>query len=451
VRWRWRIVLFVSAMLAATLTWLLAPRPARRERLIEAMWEEERATDLRPTHAEPPLPGSFGELLEPHLAGLHESFDAYAHLGAGGRDAVANVLGGRAPVAGLMPELLEDLALHRRAMQDALRATHAQSARGPASLRLFGTMRPSSHVPEAVHAGRLAALDLLILLDQGRNDEAADECADALALGRDLSYTSAVGRNTGVTVTTLVSPACARALSLASAAALERVRGQLLRIRLATPRFARILQRERLFGQLALVDVDPRMPESGRIAIADRQGRPARFDRLRLLAFRETAWAPLEDRMSAMIAAQRLDWPSCLDRTAEAMRTPAGWPARWNPLLRVADADADAFPWLLRRHRDGLLKVDAMLCLASASLVRARKGFLPRNVAAICPPPEPEATCGEQSAPLRILSNAQGARVSVKLSDGTEYSLPLTKRPPEPTHHRATGSKKRARRSRRAK
>jgi hypothetical protein len=433
-------------MLAATLTWLLAPRRAHRERLIEAMWEEERATDLRPTHAAAPLPGSFGELLEPHLAGLHESFDAYSHLGAGGRDAVANVLGGRAPVAGLMPEILEDLALHRRAMQGALRATYAQSARAPASLRLFGTLRPTSQVPEAVHAGRLAALDLLILLDQGRNDEAAEECADAFALGRDLSYASAVGRNTGVTVTTLVSPACARALSLASAAALERVRGQLLRIRMGTPRFARILQRERLFGQLWLVDPDPRMPESARIAIADVHGTPTRFDRLRLLAFRETAWAPVEDRMSAMLAAQRLDWPSCLDRTAEAMRAPTEWPARWNPLL--ATANPDSFPWLLRRHRDGFLKVDAMLCLASASLVRARKGVLPRNVAAVCPPPEPEATCGEQSAPLRILSNAQGARVSVKLSDGTEYSLPFTKRPPDAAH-RTTGSKrgKRARRS----
>jgi hypothetical protein len=439
VRWRWRIVFVVSAIVAATLTWLLAPRPARRERLIEAMWEEERATDLRPTHAATPLSNSFGELFEPHLAGLHESFNAYAQTGAAGRDRVARVFGGREPVAQLSPEILEDLALHRRAMQGALLATHARSALAPASLRLFATMRPGSQVPEALHAGRLAALDMLLLLDQGRNDEAAEECADALALGRDLSYPSVSGRTTGVTVTTMVSPACGRALSLASVEAIERVHGQLVRIRQGTPRFARILQREWLFGQLSLVDADPRMPESARIAVADVHETLLKtlYDRLRLRVFRETAWGPLQERMNAMLAAQRLDWPSCLDRTLKAAPGPAGW----NPLLR--DLGAGSFPVFLRRHRDGFLKVDAMLCLSSASLVRARTGVLPRNAAAICPPPEPEATCGEQSAPLRILSNAQGARVSVKLSDGSEYSLPFAKRPPAASH--------RAKRAKRAK
>jgi hypothetical protein len=438
VRWRWRIVFVLSAILAATLTWLLAPRPTRRARLIEAMWEEERATDLRPTHATPPLPGSFGELLEPHLAGLRESFNAYAQTGAAGRDRVARVFGGSDPVAQLLPEILEDLALHRRAMQGALLATHARSALAPVSLRLFATLRPGSQVPEALHAGRLAALDMLVLVDQGRNDEAADECADALALGRDLSYPSLVGRNAGVTVTTMVSPACGRALSLASPEAIERVHGQLLRIRQGTPRFARILQREWLFGQLSLVDEDPRMPESARVAVADvHETVKTLQDRLLLRVFRETSWAPLRERMNGLIAAQRLDWPSCLDRTAQATLGPAGW----NPLFR--DQGAGSFPVLLRRHRDGLVKVDAMLCLASASLVRARTGALPRNASAICPAPEPEATCGEQSAPLRILSNTQGARVSVKLSDGSEYSLPIAKRPKVVSH--------RAKRNKRAK
>lgn len=437
VRWRWRILLVVSAVLAGGLTWLLAPRPARRERLIEALWEEERATDPRPTHVTPPLPGSFGDLLEPHLAGLRESFDAYAHLGAPGRDAVARIFGGREPIQRLSPEILEDLAVHRRAMQGALVATHAQSARAPSSLRLFATLRPGNQAPEAMHAGRLAALDMLVLLDEGRTDEAAAECADALALGRDLSYPSVLGRMTGIAVNTMVSPACSRALSLASADTLERVRGQLLQIRRGTPRFARILQRERLFGQLSLVDPDPRMPESARLAIADRRDAlETRYNRLRLRVFRETAWEPLEERMNAMLAAQRLDWPACLDKAVE----PPPGRARWNPLLR--EWNSALLLGLLRRHRDGILKADAMICLASVSLVRARKGVLPRSAVSVCPPPEPEATCGEQAAPLRILSDAQGARIAVKLSDGTDYAIPIAKRPPLVVHRKKQRGKR---------
>jgi hypothetical protein len=380
------------------------------------MWAEERATDPRPSHVSPPLPGTFGELLEPHMAGLAESYASYRQSGAVGMAQIARVSDGREPVAKLGPEPLHNLALHRRALEGALRATHAESARAPAALRLFSTMRHGDPFAHAMQAARLATLDILILLDQGRASDAATECADVLALGRDLSYPSVLGRMIGVTVNGIVAPACGRALSAASPEVLERTRPQLATIRAGTPRFAQILGREELFGQLWLSDVDPRMPESARTAVANYQELlKSSSYRLRNLVFRETAWAPFHAQMARYQDAQRLAWPDCAERMDEVGRR-----FEWNPLAR-----ADGFGRLLRRHRDSLLKLDVLICVASASLARARHSPLSNDAAALCPPPEAAATCGEQSAPLRIVADAQGSRVSVTLSDGSDYSVLL--------------------------
>jgi hypothetical protein len=132
--------------------------------------------------------------------------------------------------------------------------------------------------------------------------------------------------------------------------------------------------------------------------------------------FRETAWAPLQAQMARFREAQRLDWPACAERMDEVERR-----FEWNPLARLGTG----FSRLLRRHRDGLLKLDVLICVTSASLARARHDPLSSGAAAICPPPQPTATCGEQSAPLRIVADAQGSRVSVTLSDGSDYSVLL--------------------------
>jgi hypothetical protein len=351
------------------------------------------------------------------MAGLAESYDSYKQNGAEGVAQIARVHNGTDAVAKLGPEPLRNLALHRRALEGALRATHAESALAPARLRLFATLRPGDPFAPAIQAARLAALDIVILLDQGRAADAAMECADVLALGRDLSYPSVLGRMIGVTITGMVAPACGRALSAASPEALERTRAELATIRAGTPRFAQILRREQLFGQLALIDVDPRMPESARTAVLDRQGLlKTSSSRLQHLMFRETAWAPLEAQMATFQDAQRLGWPACAERMDEVGRR-----FEWNPLARLGTG----FSRLLRRHRDSLLKLDVLICVPSVSLARARHAPLSSDAAAMCPPPQPAATCGEQSAPLRIIADAQGSRVSVTLSDGSDYSVLL--------------------------
>jgi hypothetical protein len=360
---RQRVLPALALLLLALLAWLFWPRTARRDRLIEEMWAEERASDPRPSHASPPLPGTFGELLEPHMAGLAESHDWYKQSGAEGAAQIARVYNGTDPIAKLGPEPLHNLALHRRAVEGALRATHAESARAPPRLRLFATLRPGDSFAPAMQAARLAALDIVILLDQGRAADAAMECADVLALGRDLSYPSVLGRMLGVAVTGMVAPACGRALSVTSPEVLERTRAQLATIRVGTPRFAQILRREELFGRLWLVGIDPRMPESARTALADGQRLKTSSYQLLNLMFRETAWVPLQAQMARFREAQRLDWPACAERMDEVERR-----FEWNPLARLGTG----FSRLLRRHRDGLLKLDVLICVTSASLARAR-------------------------------------------------------------------------------
>jgi hypothetical protein len=414
VRLRGKIAVALGAAVAVVLAWLLVPRRAQREELIEAAWVEERAADMRSTHVAVPLPRTFGELLEPSLAALHESYAAYKRSGPAAMNRVKRICNGQDPIAQLGPEMSVDLVQHRAAMHGALTATHARSARAPASLRLFAALRPDDAFADVQQAGRLAALDVLTLVDQGRAAEAAYECADMLALGRDLSYPSILGRMIGVAVTGASSYACGSALSLAPAGALEGVRAQLIAIRAGTPRFADLLRRERLFQQLWLADPDPRLPEGALTLIADAHAQNRNvFDGLGRALLRANARDRLAARIAAFLDAQRLDWPACAERMEEVTQR-----FEWNPMVR------DSFVPLLRRHRDGLLKIDALVCAASVSLARARTGVLPRDPAA-CPPIEPEAKCGEQGASQRILEDGEGLRVSVTLSDGSDYTVPL--------------------------
>jgi len=421
LRWRWRIVIALAASVAVVLSWLLVPRRAQREQLLEAAWVEERSADPRPSHVAGPLPGTFGELLEPHLAALDESKLAYQRWGPAESDRVRRIYNGQDPISRLGAEASADLARHRAAMRGALRATRAQSARAPASLRLFGFFGPGEPFIDVQQAAKLAALDMLTLLDRGRADEAAEECVDALALGRDVSYPSVLGRMVGVAVTGISAHACGRALSAASATVVERVRAQLFAIRGGTPRFADILRREWLFQQLLFAHSDPRLPEGARVFIADAQNQSrTALDRLEPALFSGTAFEGQAARMAVLLDAQQLDWSACAERMEEVQRR-----LHWNPIIRKASN----FVSLLRRHRDGFLKLDALACAASVVLERTRTGALPRDAASACPPIEQHAKCAEQSAPMHILESGGVPSVSVTLSDGSDYSVPLTRTP----------------------
>jgi len=157
----------------------------------------------------------------------------------------------------------------------------------------------------------------------------------------------------------------------------ERVRAQLFALRSGTPRFADILRREWLFQQLWFADSDPRLPEGARVFIAGRQY-PARtaVDRLEMALFGTRALDGLAVQMAAFLDAQRLGWPACA---------------------------------------------------ASVALERARTGSLPRDAPSACPPIEPQATCGEQGAPMRIVDDGQTPHVAVTLSDGSEFVVPLAR------------------------
>ena len=301
------------------------------------------------------------------------------------------------------------------------RSTPCSCRRAPASFRIFAFFGRDAHFVDVHQAAKLGALDTLSLLERGRADEAVDECADLLALGRDVSYPSVLGRVFGVGVTLFSAPVCGLALSAARAAALEGVRAKLFAIRRGTPRFADILQRESLFQQLLLADPDPRLPDGARAFIAEaRKMSRTPLDRFVLALFGPTASEGQEAQMAALLDAQRLEWPACADRMKEAVHR-----SHWNPLVRQDSGFVD----LLRRHRDGILELDALACATSVLLERARTGALPRDAVSACPPIEPEAKCGEQGAPLRIVDVGSAPRVSVTLSDGSDYTVPLARAP----------------------
>jgi hypothetical protein len=418
MRLRSHVLVACAACVAGALAWLLVPRPAQRQWVLEAAWAEERSTDPRPTHVADPLPGTFGELLEPHLAALHDSFVAFKALSAGSRDELMRIYNGKASSNQLGPVALRDLQLRREAMRGVLRATHATFARPPTAFRLFYTWRPDAPFLDLQHASRLAAIDILMLLDQGRVHEAVEECVDVLALGRDVSYPSVLGRMIAVSMLGIVSHACGRALTTAPLHVVEGVPAQLAVIRTATPRFSDILARERLFGLLVWADADDRLPEGARTLMADAAAQHASVtERLKRVFFRATAQEGVATRSADYMAAQRLDWPACIARTDAIDRR-----FEWNPLLTTEFG----FTPLLRRHRDGLVKLDALACAALVSIARARTGTMPQDLAATCPPIQPEAKCGEQSTTLRIALDGISPRVSVTLSDGSEFAVPLS-------------------------
>ncbi|HEX4383616.1 MAG TPA: hypothetical protein VH083_11720 [Myxococcales bacterium] len=394
LRFALAFALFVAIVAAA---WLFWPRRAARERLLDDIIAEEKATDARPSHVQDPLPESFGVLLAPHLAALHDSYVAYQEI-IDKEAPEAPFYNDEVAISGLRPRAAADLDQHRAAMLGALRATHGSTARSTPELSIFRLFEPGSPSLDVQQAARLAALDILIKAKQGRADEAATECADALALGRDISYPSVLGRMLGVANTGIVAKACARAIAETTPAAAATLSEQLAVIRRGTPRFALTLRRESIFQRVGISGNDPRLPDEAR-----RLG--ASFmhdgDALKATFFRESSWWPAEGRMNGYQAAQSLPFDACLARMAEVHDSRL----YWHPYLGAGDG----FAALLKRHHDGLSKLDVLQCLAT---LRAGK---------LCAPVEPDATCGEQAAPLAISADA----VSVKLSDGTLYSLPV--------------------------
>ena len=341
VRPRWNTWIAFAAVVAFAVAlglWLLASTlaswRAQRERLVEAAWSEERSDVPRPSHVPAPLAGTFGELLEPHLAALGESYAAYKQLGSEGHRRVMRICTGQDPV--------------------------------------------------------------------GQR------------------------RITGVAITRIALHGCERALSIAPAEALEPLRAQIVAIRSGTPRFAEILERERLFQQLSLSFDDPRLPASARafIAEAHQKNSPVDFAILLSSAFLRDRFAK---RIDADIDAQRLAWPRCSEEMEELKRR--------NGRNWVGKLYGDFAP-LLRPHRDALLQLDALACAASVSLIQARTGALPGDVASACPPVEPQATCAEQAAPMRLVADGGFPRVSVTLSDGSEFAVPLARPQGTPAVHR---------------
>jgi hypothetical protein len=241
---------------------------------------------------------------------------------------------------------------------------------------LFAFFGPGEPFLDVQQAAWLAALDTVVLLARGQADAAAEECVDALALGRDVSFPSVMGRMFGAGIIHISTNACARALSGASAATVARVRAQLFAIRRGTPRFADILRRESLFQQLWIADSGSDLPEGARVFIAGRRNqRSSAFESLEMALFGASAFDGLAARMAAFLDAQRLEWPACADRMEQVIRR-----FEWNPIV----GRSSAFISLLRRHRNAILELDAVACAASIALEQARTGVPPRETGSTC-------------------------------------------------------------------
>jgi hypothetical protein len=395
----------ILCALAACAAFLFWPRTGAHQQLFDDILAEQRSADARPAHV-PPLPGSFGDLLAPHLAALHESHAAYQKLSDESRKTVARIYNGEAEIGTLPPAMAAHVERYRPAFEGALRASHAETGRAPKQKRIYHNEDREPPWGDLQHAALLAVLDVLVKASQGRADEAAAECADILAFARDVSYPSLIGRLDGVAMTGLAAPACARALSEASPAAAAKTGQALKVIHAGTPRFSVILEREsiyirlRVFSLGSFQDEDRLLPGEALylVTMMRQEHIPESMD-----ALRETAWGPLAAAKRDELLAQSLPWSQCAERMESIRAERFGR----NLLLR-SDAGLALY---LRRHRDGLLKLDAL-----AGLAAHRAGLEWQ-------PSEPHATCGEQSAPLRVL----GETVEVTLSDGKPYALPVAR------------------------
>lgn len=268
---RTALITFTMAALAGV-GWLISiflRSGVLEHQLVDAIAEISHERLPRPTHVSHVTPGTFGDVLTPHMATLIATYRKLRDAPEVSSGLVRAVLWRSRALEDLPPAWWQALDDSRRSLNGALSASHAAYAQAPEGLRILNDVNhpfyEEGHISFAYMA-TLTAVDILQSLGTGQVDAAVDECVDAFAFGRDLAYNGLTGQLAGALIQGMVFPACAAALDRVPAHEKERAAQQLGVIRDATPTMSWIMRQERtaqaarLFGGLIRPALIGRLP-----------------------------------------------------------------------------------------------------------------------------------------------------------------------------------------------
>jgi hypothetical protein len=347
------------------------------ERLVREANEVVAAPRTRPVHVDRPGPGALGEALARHLPAF-EGVRAELEAEAEASSAVHRILGGDRPAAELPEAWAGALRRLEGDLDGLLLGTHAERADlAPAD----DPFLPANGASWAGYqlAARLSALRVRLALAAGRPGQAARDCLDGLALGRDAAIAGGlVGRMVRSALMATVGPACADAIPILPReerlAAAARLRG----IRDAVPGIDAMIREEALQTQLLVygsqLDAGTRARLLERPSAWARQSAPAGWSS-RLL--NRAAWRGLRDAYDELVRRAALD-PAVRDGAFEALAAEYG--ASWSPLTRMLAP----LPRILASHgrRDdaAVLRLDLVVLAAAARTQREDRGGWPESL-----------------------------------------------------------------------
>lgn len=341
----------------------------------------------RQTHVPAPAPGSFGDAISPVLGRLAKGLDESKKQPPAVAEGCIGVRKGERAWGDRPPACEVELDAYGADLAAALRATHAERPDAPEGLSAMHARFWEKNAPSwgsVTFAARLAATDLsrrifdlakLPEADRERvNAAVVDECLDALALGRDASWSGGIiGRMIDRAVVGVVYPACAAAIDVVPIAEKRRALAGILSIRDATRTFDAVLDDEAVFARVALAraalsrkDLE-RLPAAA-VALADHT--PVELDGLARVV-PALAWRTVEGQFAARRRAMILPEN---ERGAALTRLYEADTESWNPLARELTSNL-GFGYSRAARADALRNLLAFA--AAAGIFRGEHGRWP--------------------------------------------------------------------------
>ncbi|MFY0570345.1 resistance to Congo red protein [Archangium lansingense] len=385
-------VLLVLVMMLGTY-WRLKYRSRQAGDVLAAeAWALTTASErvARPSHTDPPLPGTLHEALEPLMPELRSLRADDGMLSSDNTllQTYEDVQHGRRPLSELPGPYRELFEQDRLLMQRALRASRAEMGGLPKGLRDLDEPDHRGSIELFSSVFGLAALDVWSQLENGQAGAALETCLDGLALSRDVAYGSGTSgaRISASGYESLFHP-CANALGRATPEGRKQATLALRRIREGLRPLSWALREKSvsfsldLVGEVLAPEQIEALPEGVRYQVLNPRSSCMEPDR-RLIFYFLHDWpkwmeyhrqvAPLMDLPSEQRHARLV----ALERLSESMWVEGIDVASWGSSYEESAAHVDG-----QRAR-----VDLLLALALVKAHRAEHGTWPTTL----PPLHPE-------------------------------------------------------------
>lgn len=418
---------------AGSLAYLQLRTGPLEERLVREVNALAQARYARPSHVQPPSPGTFARHLEPLLEDVLHLYQERQKSGTGPDSTLGqhcrDVADGKLPTSSLPSACGETLERARPLLERVLAATHAEFGGLPERL---GVLAPVTHARAngkfaLMYVVNLAALDTRLKLAQGLPQAALDTCLDALALSRELELGGGMeGQLLSATGHGVLYRPCADALDAAPTERKRLAIAQLVKLAEGFAPFSMSLRHESALVQLvyfrgllsdeALAALPPHSEDCVPLELRDEEA----IDDGPLGSRR--AWWTLVEGFDALTAAA--DLPTPARRRAFALLEASEEEERLGSIHGPHIATYGEYAERLDLRR---LQHDALITLAEVDLARAERGHWPES-----PPHHKDSsfvleTLGPSEARLQPCArahSAQGLRVTA--------DVPPTARRPEP-------------------